>query len=601
MAVEVAAIIARLEADVRDFDRGMRSAEKRLEQLEGGAKKAKRGTNDLFKSMKKLAVIAGVGMGLRELKQFIGGTISAASDLEESINAVEVAMGDASKEVFVLGETSAEAMGISKTALNEAAVAFSAFGEKINAADVGGTFEDFIGRATDFASVMNLEVGDALLKFQSGLAGETEALRRFGIDVSAVSVESFALANGIAQAGEKMTEAQKIQARYGLLMQQTEKFAGDFANTSEGLANQQRILTATWEDAQAQIGQRLVPTMTRLVGVAKDLIPAFILIAEAAADAIVEIVDMVQPIIDLIEFVGDFADTSDDASESTGDFSFSIGTASTVLRNFATLGLPLAAQKYKELTGATDENAKAVMRAARDMKNAVDPIDLWGEALADAAVDADAATDAIDDLASELLAMSDPVFNAIDAMDNLSETLLRIDEDGRRTEQEMLELAKATLEAEAAFNAVDAGNIEATLGLLTKALGISEQAARDLLTELGILDGTAVNFEVRGTVLAPPGFTTVPSVPSIITPLSGVQQFHGGGIAGGTQGTREVLAVLERGEGVIDRDTMRTGIGGRGGDVIVNVAGSVMSERQLVNVVRDGIVELERRNGTSGL
>ncbi|MDK1039665.1 MAG: hypothetical protein QGD91_12270, partial [Actinomycetota bacterium] len=255
MSVQVAAIVARLEADIRDFDQKMGKAQKRLGALEGSGKKATSGMGSLMGSMKSLALVAGVGFGMMQAKKFIGDTIAAASDLEESINAVEVAMGDASREVFVLGETSAEAMGISKTALNEAAVAFSAFGEQIDAADVAGTFEDFIGRATDFASVMNLEVGDALLKFQSGLAGETEALRRFGIDVSAVSVETFALANGIAEAGEKMSEAQKIQARYGLLMQQTDKFAGDFLNTSEGLANQQRILTATWEDAQAEIGK----------------------------------------------------------------------------------------------------------------------------------------------------------------------------------------------------------------------------------------------------------------------------------------------------------------------------------------------------------
>ena len=39
---------------------------------------------------------------------------------------------------------------------------------------------------------------DALALFQSGLAGETEPLRKFGIDLSAAAVEAHAIATGIS-------------------------------------------------------------------------------------------------------------------------------------------------------------------------------------------------------------------------------------------------------------------------------------------------------------------------------------------------------------------------------------------------------------------
>jgi len=261
MAVEVAAITARLEADIRDFDKKMGKAEKRLGDLEGGSKK----TSKAMSGMAKAAVALGGVLLAGKFAQGMKAAVGAASDYQESINAVEVATGDASGEILRMGDDAARAMGLSKTAVNEAAVAFSAFGEKIDATDVAGTFEDYIGRATDFASVMNLDVDDALTKFQSGLAGETEALRRFGIDVSANSVKQFALANGIAKTGQEMSEAEKIQARYGLLMQQTDKFAGDFANTSDSLANSQRTLAATWENAQIQIGEGLIPAIEAVI------------------------------------------------------------------------------------------------------------------------------------------------------------------------------------------------------------------------------------------------------------------------------------------------------------------------------------------------
>jgi hypothetical protein len=59
-------------------------------------------------------------------------------------------------------------------------------------------------------------------------------------------------------------------------MQETEKFAGDFANTSDGLANSQRILKARFTDIQAEIGRRLVPIITELANLILDKVLPFI-------------------------------------------------------------------------------------------------------------------------------------------------------------------------------------------------------------------------------------------------------------------------------------------------------------------------------------
>jgi hypothetical protein len=126
-------------------------------------------------------------------------------------------------------------------------------------------------RMADFASVMNLDVAEAAEKFQSGLAGETEPLRKYGIDLSAAKVEAYAYSNGIASAGKPLTETQKIQARYALLMQQTAKTQGDFQNTTDQAANAQRIANAQWENAQAKLGTALLPAIAAVTGVLAGL------------------------------------------------------------------------------------------------------------------------------------------------------------------------------------------------------------------------------------------------------------------------------------------------------------------------------------------
>ena len=222
---------------------------------------------------------------------FAVGTIDIASDLNESVNAVRVSYGAIADEVLSLGDTSARTFGLSSRDLNQYAVQFSSFSKTIagDGGDVSGAFESILGRATDFASVMNLDVSEALGLFQSGLAGETEPLRRYGLDLSAASVNAYAYATGIAAAGTELTEAQKVQARYAYLLEQTNAVAGDFANTSDELANKQRIQAALWDDVQAKIGGAFLPVAAQVASIlADDVIPAISALVDEHGPALAE-------------------------------------------------------------------------------------------------------------------------------------------------------------------------------------------------------------------------------------------------------------------------------------------------------------------------
>ena len=99
--------------------------------------------------------------------------------------------------------------------------------------------------AADLASFNNIGVDEALLKLQSGLVGETEPLRALGVNLNAAAVQAEALKMGLAANVETLTAADMAQARYALILQQTTTAQGDLARTSDGWANQNRILQAT--------------------------------------------------------------------------------------------------------------------------------------------------------------------------------------------------------------------------------------------------------------------------------------------------------------------------------------------------------------------
>lgn len=209
---------------------------------------------------KFIPILGGILLGAGLVDVF-SSSIAAASDLQESTNAVSVSFGELSGEVGKLGDTAAERLGLSRNEFNQLATRFSSFAGTIagEGGDVIGILDELTTRGADFASVYNLDVADALTLFQSGLAGETEPLRKYGIDLSAAAVSAFALANGIGDGTGALTESEKVQARYGLLLQETAKTQGDFANTSDSYATSQRILAARLEDTQAKLGEALLP------------------------------------------------------------------------------------------------------------------------------------------------------------------------------------------------------------------------------------------------------------------------------------------------------------------------------------------------------
>lgn len=218
----------------------------------------------LLAGSSKFLPVIGAAFAAVGVADFFGNAVDAASDLNESANAIRVSFGTAADEIDRLGDTAADRLGLSKTDFNAAAVRFSSFAEDLagNGRSVSDVINELTTRGADFASVYNIDVADALAIFQSGLSGEAEPLKRFGINLLDSSVNAYAYANGIAQVGTELTQGQKLQARYGLLLQETAKVQGDFANTSDQLANQQRINAANLQDALAKVGTALLPAAT---------------------------------------------------------------------------------------------------------------------------------------------------------------------------------------------------------------------------------------------------------------------------------------------------------------------------------------------------
>ena len=190
--------------------------------------------------------------------------ISLASDLDEVQNVVDVTFGEAEYKIEEFAETASSQFGLTEIQVKQFSGTFGAMVKSMGlsedaAADLA---LDMVGLTADMASFYNLDHETAFEKLRSGLSGETEPLKALGINMSTANLEAFALAQGIETAYDKMTEAEKVQLRYNYIMDATSDSQGDFARTSDGFANQLRLLSNNIDSLAANIGAALLPAAT---------------------------------------------------------------------------------------------------------------------------------------------------------------------------------------------------------------------------------------------------------------------------------------------------------------------------------------------------
>jgi hypothetical protein len=253
-------------------DTGLNKAQQALKGIGGPAGKL----GNILKASVVPGLIAAAGSVLVFTKGLMPA-IQAASDLQENTSKISVIFGDASEAVTDFAKTAAREIGQSQNQVLAAAGTFGTFGKAAGlAGDQLATFTtDFISLSADLASFNNTTPDEAINAIGAALRGEAEPLRRFGVLLNDATLKAAAMELGIYSGSGALTAQQKILAAQKVIYEQTGDAQGDFARTSDGLANQQRILSAQFENVKTKIGELLLPVFSTLVKFLNDeVLPA---------------------------------------------------------------------------------------------------------------------------------------------------------------------------------------------------------------------------------------------------------------------------------------------------------------------------------------
>lgn len=201
------------------------------------------------------------GIAFTALSLGVNNAINKAVNLGESVNAVNVVFGEWAEKVLNYGKTASTSIGLANADFNQMATITGALFQ-----DVGLSMDKtsdltikLTERAADMASVFNTSVSDAMSAINQAIRGETEAIRRYAGDVTDATLQEYLFAQWVDTKVASLSEAEKRLLRVDVLMKQTAVTAGDFANTSDSLANRQRILNAQTQDMSAKFGNLMIP------------------------------------------------------------------------------------------------------------------------------------------------------------------------------------------------------------------------------------------------------------------------------------------------------------------------------------------------------
>lgn len=214
-------------------------------------------SSELGKWLTGAAVTAGVAQMLE-----------LASSADETNNVLREVFGPAGEEqVHQWADTTAKEVGRSKYALEASAGALGAMLGPLtgNAEQAQIMSTRFAKLAVDLGSFFNASDEDALAALKSGITGEAEPLKRFGVVMNEATLAEYAHSQGITAKLQAMTNAQKTTLRYNYILSQTTKADGDAARTSDGFANMLKRVQARFRDLTTDIGRRFLPTAERVL------------------------------------------------------------------------------------------------------------------------------------------------------------------------------------------------------------------------------------------------------------------------------------------------------------------------------------------------
>ena len=218
-----------------------------------------------FRSMRRIGI--GVGSAMTAAFTPVVGIMAKATQeaarFEETINRFRQTFGRFANESQRFTDRLVKDLGQSREAMTAAMADFGQMLRRFGGERAASISQTLTMRAIDVASQQNRRFVDVQRDFMSMLAGSSEVVEKYGVNVKVAAVNQELLNNQIDP--KQATDYQKTLARINILMRQTSQAQGDAARTQGSLTNQWRQAQNQIQNTLLEIGTELLPSVTQAV------------------------------------------------------------------------------------------------------------------------------------------------------------------------------------------------------------------------------------------------------------------------------------------------------------------------------------------------
>jgi hypothetical protein len=214
-----------------------------------------------------------VGAGLTATTALLSKAVMSASNFEAEFEGVNQVFKEAAGSVQAFAEQAAKSAGLSATEALQASKTFGLFatGAGLGVKEAATFSTTMVQLAGDLGSFNDVPTAEALAAIQSGLMGQAEPLRNFGVFLDDARLKAEALNMGIYNGTGPLSTQQKMMAAYSSILAQTTVQQGDFVKYGDTLGNQLKIISSDFQNLTRDIGVMLIPVITEAMPAIREM------------------------------------------------------------------------------------------------------------------------------------------------------------------------------------------------------------------------------------------------------------------------------------------------------------------------------------------
>lgn len=255
------------------------------------------------------------------------------ADYEQALGKLEAVFESNSEAIEKWSENSLRDFGLARNNAVEMVADFGALfkGMGINIKQAEEWSKTLTERTMDLSNFYNATVDETVNALNAIVTGQTEPLRRFGINMTQATLQEYAYAKGIRKKISEMSEAEKVQLRYNYVIEKTGIAVGTTTRETDTATGQLNLFKQSVQELGLSFSEQILPIVTPFIKMLNNMIQGFAKLDEGTKKFIVTTLGIIATVGPILIFLGKIF-------TSISAISQSINTLSTTLKATGEVG-----------------------------------------------------------------------------------------------------------------------------------------------------------------------------------------------------------------------------------------------------------------------